>query len=138
MISICTFQLTEMVNLHFLSLMEALAECKSTVLSLLLPLWTPVLQAQNPQVLNLICKGAKINLFFTIHGYLQVQLPAHLQTRLETCLEGVLPTNSTANNAEGSHDQHLEGWLLRWLQKLQFKLGQIEIQSSTASQFYNV
>ena len=63
MISICTFQLTEMVNLHFLSLMEALAECKSTVLSLLLPLWTPVLQAQNPQVLNLICKGAKINLF---------------------------------------------------------------------------
>lgn len=39
-----------MVNLHFLSLMEALAECKSTVLSLLLPLWTPVLQAQNSQV----------------------------------------------------------------------------------------
>ena len=39
-----------MVNLHFLSLMEALAECKSTVLSLLMPLWTPVLQAQNPQV----------------------------------------------------------------------------------------
>lgn len=47
-----TFQLTEMVNLHFLSLMEALAECKSTVLSLLLPLWTPVLQAQNSQVCN--------------------------------------------------------------------------------------
>lgn len=43
-------QLTEMVNLHFLSLMEALAECRSSVLSLLLPLWTPVLQAQNSQV----------------------------------------------------------------------------------------
>ena len=35
-------------------------------------------------------------------------------------------------------EPNLEGWLLRWLQKLQFKMGQIEIQSSTASQFYNV
>jgi hypothetical protein len=66
--------------------------------------------------------------------YFQAQLPAHLQARLETCVEGF----STTTNVEGNLDVHLEGWLLRWLQKLQFKLGQIEIQSSTASQFYNV
>ncbi len=34
-----------MVNLHFLSLMEALMECHSTILVKLLPLWTPVLFA---------------------------------------------------------------------------------------------
>ena len=44
------FQLAEMVNLHFLSLMEALGECKSTILSLLLPLWSPVLHAHSSQV----------------------------------------------------------------------------------------
>ncbi|KFM70422.1 Protein unc-79-like protein, partial [Stegodyphus mimosarum] len=35
--------LAEMVSLHFLSLMEALQECNSTVLARLLPMWTPVL-----------------------------------------------------------------------------------------------
>ena len=37
--------LAEMVNLHFLSLMEALMECHSTILVKLMPLWTPVLFA---------------------------------------------------------------------------------------------
>ncbi|XP_057379206.1 protein unc-79 homolog [Daphnia carinata] len=111
--------LTEMVNLHFLSLMEALAECRSSVLSLLLPLWTPVLQAQNSQT----------------------QLPVHLQVRLQACVEGYSMNMGTVSNGGGmceGLETHLEGWLLRWLQKLQFKMGQIEIQSSTASQFYNV
>ena len=31
--SLCLLQLAEMVNIHFLSLMEALQECNSTVLS---------------------------------------------------------------------------------------------------------
>ena len=35
--------LSEMVNLHFLSLLEALRETKSTVLGKLLPLWSPPL-----------------------------------------------------------------------------------------------
>ncbi|CAH0760821.1 unnamed protein product [Diatraea saccharalis] len=35
--------LAETVNLHFLSLLESLLECNSTVLNKLLPLWTPIL-----------------------------------------------------------------------------------------------
>ena len=45
--------LAEMVNLHFLSLMEALMECHSTILVKLMPLWTPVLFAY--QVVSAIC-----------------------------------------------------------------------------------
>ena len=42
--------LAEMVNLHFLLLMEALMECNSSVLGKLLPLWTPVFFAYNTQL----------------------------------------------------------------------------------------
>merc|ERR1712045_621491 len=42
--------LAEMVNLHFLGLMEALMECNSSVLGKLLPLWTPVFFAYNTQL----------------------------------------------------------------------------------------
>ena len=42
--------LAEMVNLHFLSLMEALMECRSTILAKLMPLWCPVLHAYNVTV----------------------------------------------------------------------------------------
>lgn len=73
--------------------------------------------------------------------HLQTQLPVHLQVRLQACVEGYSintgPPSSGGGVCEGL-ETHLEGWLLRWLQKLQFKMGQIEIQSSTASQFYNV
>ncbi|XP_038207458.1 protein unc-79 homolog [Zerene cesonia] len=37
--------LAETVNLHFLSLLESLLECNSTLLNKLLPLWTPLLQS---------------------------------------------------------------------------------------------
>ncbi|CAG9132699.1 unnamed protein product [Plutella xylostella] len=37
--------LAETVNLHFLSLLEALLECDSTVLNKLLPLWTPIIHS---------------------------------------------------------------------------------------------
>lgn len=37
--------LTETVNQHFLSLLESLLECNSTVLNQLLPLWTPILHS---------------------------------------------------------------------------------------------
>ena len=39
-----------MVNLHFLSLMEALAECNASTLARLLPVWTQVFYAYNEQV----------------------------------------------------------------------------------------
>ena len=42
--------LAEMVNLHFLGLLEALMECHSTILVKLLPLWTPVLFAFHAQL----------------------------------------------------------------------------------------
>ena len=48
--------LAEMVNLHFLSLMEALLECRSTILAKLMPLWCPVLHAYNTTVGVLECQ----------------------------------------------------------------------------------
>jgi len=44
------FQLAEMVNLHFLSLLEALLEVNASILGKLMPLWTPVLFAHYMQV----------------------------------------------------------------------------------------
>lgn len=82
-----------------------------------------------------------MNAIFLFHCYfswrVKSQLPGHLQLRLQSCVDGfILNANSGADVPPDN--QQLEGWLLRWLQKLQFKMGQIEIQSSTASQFYNV
>ncbi|UJR25060.1 hypothetical protein I4U23_006420 [Adineta vaga] len=54
--------LAEMVNLHFLSLIEALQEINSIVLANLFAMWVPVLYTH------------------------QSQLPAHVQVRLQTCL----------------------------------------------------
>lgn len=96
--------LAEMVSLHFLSLMEALMECNSTVLARLLPMWTPVL-----------------------YSY-QGQLPGHLQVRLQNCLNWKPPVQG----------QDIAMTLLKWLQRLQFKMGQIELQSSAATQFYSL
>ncbi|XP_039759804.1 protein unc-79 homolog isoform X2 [Pararge aegeria] len=55
--------LAETVNLHFLSLLESLLECNSTVLNKLLPLWTPILHSP---------------LF---------NMPQHVAQRLEACRE---------------------------------------------------
>ncbi|XP_065352317.1 protein unc-79 homolog isoform X2 [Cloeon dipterum] len=136
--------LAEMVNLHFLSLLEALLECNSTVLSKLLPLWCPVLYSH------------------------QHQLPGHLQVRLQSCrnyapsdtFQAEMPppsgpqTSGAASGQSPSHSAILNQqkqspsvgmkvkvsnpFLLKWLQRLQFKMGQIELQSSAATQFYSV
>ncbi|XP_026332052.1 protein unc-79 homolog isoform X2 [Hyposmocoma kahamanoa] len=58
--------LAETVNLHFLSLLESLLECNSTVLNKLLPLWTPILHSP---------------LF---------SMPRHVSQRLDACRE-VMP-----------------------------------------------
>ncbi|XP_041355146.1 protein unc-79 homolog isoform X3 [Gigantopelta aegis] len=100
--------LAEMVNLHFLSLMEALQECNSSVLAKLFPMWTPIL--------------------FAYHA----QLPGHLQVRLQTC-QCWEPPHPTKD--QSSFNSSI---LLTWLKRIQFKLGQIEIQSSAATQFYTV
>ncbi|KAK3579716.1 hypothetical protein CHS0354_000200 [Potamilus streckersoni] len=100
--------LAEMVNLHFLSLMEALQECNSSVLAKLFPMWTSILYAY--------------------HG----QLPGHLHVRLQNCHNWKPPTPTSEENFINSNI------LLTWLKRIQFKLGQIEVQSSAATQFYTV
>lgn len=98
-------KLSEMVNLHFLSLLEALKETRATILSKLLPLWSPLL----------ICK----NLSGTLH------------VRLQNCRE-------IAPNPDEVDLHHTEA-MLKFLQRLQFKMAQIELQSSQATtQFYSI
>ncbi|XP_053389213.1 uncoordinated protein 79-like [Mercenaria mercenaria] len=97
-----------MVNLHFLSLMEALQECNSSVLAKLFPMWTSILYAY--------------------HG----QLPGHLQVRLQAVQNWQPPAPATEQTCINSNI------LLTWLKRIQFRLGQIEVQSSAATQFYTV
>ncbi|XP_031336357.1 protein unc-79 homolog [Photinus pyralis] len=105
--------LSEIVSLHFLSMLEALLECHSTLVGKLLPLWTPVLSSNH------------------------LQLPGHLQVRLQNCRN--FPPNAYFEVLPSKSKFHLNNpILLRWLQRLQFKMGQIELQSSTATQFYSL
>lgn len=108
--------LAEMANLHFLSLMEALIESNSAILNKLLPVWSPVL--------------------FAFH----MQLPGHLQMRLQNCRN--FPPSTSAlpppPTAQAGNQPVSNPTLLKWLQRLQFKMGQIEVQSSAATQFYSV
>ncbi|XP_059622044.1 protein unc-79 homolog [Phlebotomus argentipes] len=100
-----SLQLSEMVNLHFLSLLEALKETKSTILAKLLPLWSPVLSSNT-------------------------QLSGTLHVRLQSCRD--------LSPSPEEQELHSSDALLKWLQRLQFKMGQIELQSSTATQFYSI
>ncbi|CAD5115352.1 DgyrCDS4332 [Dimorphilus gyrociliatus] len=99
---------SEMVNLHILSLMEALQDVNSPVLAKLFPMWTPILYSHHKQ------------------------LPGHMQVRLQMC-QNWEPRDIYANSNNFETDV-----LLKWLKRLQFKLGQIEVQSSAATQFYTV
>lgn len=101
--------LADMVNLHFLSLMEALQECNSSVLAKLFPLWTQILFSY------------------------PTKLQGNLQVRLQNCENWPPP-----NPAKGDVMSYHSTMLLKWLKRLQFKMGQIEIQSSAATQFYTV
>ncbi|OXA59651.1 Protein unc-79 [Folsomia candida] len=119
--------LAEMVNLHFLSLLESLLECNSSVFNRLLPLWSPVLFAHSSQ------------------------LPSHVNVRLQACM-GYPPPNTGRKDGGGvgggGHTSHEIEFpsphcgpvhnllLLKWVQRLQFKMAQIELQSSAATQFY--
>jgi protein unc-79 len=94
-----------MVNLHFVSVLEALKETRSTILSKLLPLWSPLLSSKN--------------------------LSGTLHKRLQNCRD-VAPDPEEV-------DLHPSEALLKWLQRLQFKMAQIELQSSQATtQFYSL
>ncbi|RWS14223.1 protein unc-79-like protein [Dinothrombium tinctorium] len=103
--------LAEMVSLHFLSLMEALMDCNSNILARLLPMWTPV-----------------------FHSY-EGQLSSHLEVRLQACINWQPPSQIKENTTNISFASNP---MLRWLQKIQFKMGQIEMQSSAATQLYTM
>uniref|UniRef100_A0A3Q1F166 Unc-79 homolog, NALCN channel complex subunit n=1 Tax=Acanthochromis polyacanthus TaxID=80966 RepID=A0A3Q1F166_9TELE len=100
--------MVEMVCLHVISLMEALQECNSTIFVKLIPMWLPMIQS---------------NLKHLSAG-LQLRLQA-IQNRVNRqCLQG--QTSGVPPFA-----------LRKWLQCTQFKMAQVEIQSSeAASQFY--
>jgi hypothetical protein len=101
--------LAEMVNLHFLGLMEALMECHSTILVKLLPLWTPVL--------------------FAFH----VQIPDHVRVRLQA-IQDYKPPDIGMTEPGTTNNEFLQ----KWLQRMQFKMGQIEMQASNVTQFFTV
>jgi len=61
-----------------------------------------------------------------------LQLPGHLQVRLQAVQNWHPPPPSTEQTCINSNI------LLTWLKRIQFKLGQIEVQSSAATQFYSV
>jgi len=55
-----------------------------------------------------------------------------MQVRLQMC------QNWEPNESQTVAEQLDSETLLKWLKRLQFKLGQIEVQSSAATQFYMV
>lgn len=84
----------------------------------------------------------------------QSQLPAHVQVRLQTCLNHQ-PSSETQGDLRFMYGMYKQintycyvidllcykkfvAILLKWLNRLQFKIGQIETQSSHAAQFYSL
>uniref|UniRef100_A0A8D2QTN8 Unc-79 homolog, NALCN channel complex subunit n=1 Tax=Zosterops lateralis melanops TaxID=1220523 RepID=A0A8D2QTN8_ZOSLA len=104
--------MVEMVCLHVISLMEALQECNSTIFVKLIPMWLPMIQS------NL------------------KHLSAGLQLRLQAIQSNV--NHHSLRILQGSGQMNNSSSVLRkWLQCTQFKMAQVEIQSSeAASQFY--
>ncbi|CAM4581089.1 unnamed protein product [Caretta caretta] len=104
--------MVEMVCLHVISLMEALQECNSTIFVKLIPMWLPMIQS------NL------------------KHLSAGLQLRLQAIQNNV--NHHSLRMLQGSGQMNNSSSVLRkWLQCTQFKMAQVEIQSSeAASQFY--
>ena len=99
-------------------------ECRSTILAKLMPLWCPVLHAY-----NLTVRSHKRN----HNSQLFLQLPDHIRVRLQNI------QNSAPTAPHAGQDKTLNNNLLSWLQRLQFKMGQIELQASNATnQFFNV
>ena len=61
------------------------------------------------------------------------QLPGHMQVRLQMC-ENMAPREQGSSEGSSIDSDTMHGWL----QRMQFKLSQIEVQSSAAAQFYTV
>lgn len=94
-------KIPEMVNAHFITLLEGLKDIRSTVLQKFLPIWSPVLSSGQ-------------------------ELSDTSHVRLQSIRD--LEPEISDNESEA---------LLSWLQKLQFKISQNELQSSSANQYLN-
>ena len=87
-------------------------DSNSYLLARMLPLWTPVFTAQ------------------------EGQLPSAMRVRLQSCVNWQPPPQlQQPNLCPGVCDSSP---ILRWLQKIQFKMTQVELQSSEAIQFYTI
>ncbi|XP_078089332.1 protein unc-79 homolog [Mustelus asterias] len=104
--------MVEMVCLHVINLMEALQECNSTIFVKLIPMWLPMIQSN----LKHLSAGLQLRL-----QSIQNNVNHHVLQSFQT--SGQMSTSSSV--------------LRKWLQCTQFKMAQVEIQSSeAASQFY--
>uniref|UniRef100_A0A182SY25 Uncharacterized protein n=1 Tax=Anopheles maculatus TaxID=74869 RepID=A0A182SY25_9DIPT len=145
-VQLWTVYLEQVANLAAIS-----SEAYNTTLSVLFEFWAKV----TPCILQLVSHSKlseSVNLHFlglleslketrsTILAKLlplwtpvlssNTQLSGTLHVRLQNCRDAV-------PNIE-EQDFHASEALLKWLQRLQFKMGQIELQSSTATQFYSI
>lgn len=67
-----------------------------------------------------------------------LQLPGQMKLRLDTCIdfEPIEPPSVRPRSDLSKSEVNID--ILKWLQTLQFKMAQIELQSSQVNQFYNV
>ncbi|XP_039596946.1 protein unc-79 homolog isoform X1 [Polypterus senegalus] len=102
----------EMVCLHVISLMEALQECSSTIFVKLIPMWLPMIQSNIKH----------------LSAGLQLRLQAIQNNVCHLCFQGA---------QSGGQASAVSSAVRKWLQCTQFKMAQVEIQSSeAASHFY--
>ncbi|CAB1330949.1 unnamed protein product, partial [Coregonus sp. 'balchen'] len=134
--------MVEMVCLHVISLMEALQECNSTIFVKLIPMWLPMIQSNLKVRIKLQFKN---DLFMFVYVYRCLDFPVkklspcpmqHLSAGLQLRLQAI---QNRVNHQclQGQAAGALPFALRKWLQCTQFKMAQVEIQSSeAASQFY--
>ena len=127
--------LAEIVSLHFLSLMEALMDCNSFLLARMLPLWIPVFVAKQSQ----LSSALRVRLQACIDWQ-----PSPQQLDPSTISAATAPSSGSSYShastagANGNTPPTGSGAMLSWLYKVQFKMTQVELQSSEATQFYTL
>lgn len=99
--------MSEMVGTHFLQLIESLIESNSSILIRYLPMWNSV-----------------------FYSYKRRNKSGNLAIRLQKCTEWQPPDLN-----EQDFDQNNKRFN-NWLEKVQYKMSHIEIQSSQAAPFY--
>jgi hypothetical protein len=99
--------MSEMVSTHFLQLIESLIESNSSILIRYLPMWNSV-----------------------FYSYKRRNKSSNLAIRLQKCIEWQPPDLN-----EPDIEQNRRRFI-NWLEKVQYKMSHIEIQSSQAAPFY--